>query len=85
MIKCLPKKLHDQKKLLATRNRLEIKKYIHGSKPGNPKMMLSKGGNMSNDPYNRLAVTTNRQITCTTIIYFDINIHFNWIFNRFNK
>lgn len=39
----------------------------------NPKMMLSKGGNMSNDPCNRLGVTTNRQITWSSVIYFGAN------------
>lgn len=46
-------------------------------------MMLSKGGNMSNDPCNRLAVTTNRQITWSTVIYFGTIHHFNLTFPLF--
>ncbi|KAH9643012.1 hypothetical protein HF086_013573 [Spodoptera exigua] len=40
-----------------------IKSSVANPVDVNPKMMLSQGGNMSNDPCNRLGVTTNRQIT----------------------
>ncbi|XP_075983182.1 uncharacterized protein LOC142981271 [Anticarsia gemmatalis] len=43
------------------------------------------GGNMSNDPDNRLAVTTNRHITCSTIIYIETNIQYIKILHNFYK